>query len=128
MTVLSGSGLSLTQAARIAIEFHGVRTSGVSVNDSVTALLNAKSKESARYQKDLRLKLEKFSRAFPNRKLAENPAKEIRNWLSERGAAVTQKNNYRRVLSVLFAHAKTEECLTRKEMGHYGRPSVAFRR
>jgi len=31
MTVLLGSGLSLTQAARIAIEFHGVRTSGVSV-------------------------------------------------------------------------------------------------
>ena len=108
MTVLSGSGLSLTQAARIAIEFHGVRTSGVSVNDSVTALLKAKSKESARYQKDLRLKLGKFSRAFPKQKLAEISAKEIRNWLSERGAAVTQ-NNYRRVLSVLFAHAKTEE-------------------
>jgi len=78
------------------------------VNDSVTALLNAKSKESARYQKDLRLKLQKFSAAFPNLKLAEISAKEIRNWLSERGAPVTQ-DNYRRVLSVLFSHAKTEE-------------------
>jgi integrase len=108
ITVLSGSGLSLTQAARIAIEFHGVRTSGVSVDDGVTALLKTKNKESARYQKDLRLKLGAFSRAFPNRKLAEISAKEIRNWLSERGAAVTQ-NNYRRALSVLFSYAKTEE-------------------
>ena len=107
ITVLSGSGLSLTQAARIAIEFHGIRISGVSVNDSVAAFLKTKSK-SARYQKDLRLKLEKFSLAFPNRKLAEISAKEIRNWLSERGAAVTQ-NNYRSALSVLFSYAKTEE-------------------
>jgi integrase len=108
ITVLAGSGLSLTQAARIAVEFHGVRTSGVSVNDSVTALLKTKSKESARYQKDLRLKLGAFSRAFPNRKLAEISAKELRNWLNERGAAVTQ-NNYRRDLSMLFSYAKTEE-------------------
>ncbi|HZC58748.1 MAG TPA: hypothetical protein VE154_02060, partial [Chthoniobacterales bacterium] len=108
ITVLAGSGLSLAQAARIAVEFHGVRTSGVSVNDSVTALLKTKSKESARYQKDLRLKLGAFSRAFPNRKLAEISAKELRNWLDERGAAVTQ-NNYRRDLSVLFSYAKTEE-------------------
>jgi len=107
ITVLSGSGLSLTQAARIAIEFHGIRISGVSVNDSVAAFVKTKSK-SARYQKDLRLKLEKFSLAFPNRKLAEISAKEIRNWLSERGAAVTQ-NNYRSALSVLFSYAKTEE-------------------
>jgi integrase len=72
------------------------------------ALLKTKSKESVRYQKDLRLKLGAFSRAFPNRNLAEISAKEIRNWLGQRGAAVTQ-NNYRRNLSVLFSYAKTEE-------------------
>jgi hypothetical protein len=32
MTVLAGSGLSLTQAAKIAKEFHGIRTSGIALN------------------------------------------------------------------------------------------------
>ena len=108
MTVLAGSGLSLTQAAKIAVEFHGIQTSGISLNDAVAALLKAKSKRSERYKKDLRLKLEKFSKDFPDQKLAEISVKEIKNWLKKRGAAVTS-NNYRRVLSVLFSHAKTEE-------------------
>jgi integrase len=108
MTVLAGSGLSLTQAARIAVEFHGVRTSGISVNQAVASLLKTKSRKSPRYQKDLRLKLEAFSAAFPNHNLAEVSAKEIKNWLAGRGASITQ-NNYRRALSVLFSHAKHEQ-------------------
>ena len=108
MTVLAGSGLSLTQAAKIAVEFHGIQTSGISLNDAVAALLKAKSKRSERYKKDLRLKLEKFSKDFADQKLAEISVKEIKNWLKKRGAVVTS-NNYRRVLSVLFSHAKTEE-------------------
>jgi integrase/recombinase XerD len=108
MAVLAGSGLSLTQAAKIAMEFHGIRTSGIALNDAVAALLNSKSKRSERYKKDLRLKLEKFSKDFPGQKLVEISVKEIKNWLKKRGAAVTN-NNYRTALSVLFSHAKTEE-------------------
>jgi integrase/recombinase XerD len=108
MTILSGSGLSLAQAARIAMEFHGVRTSGTSVEQAITDLLRTKAKKSQRYQKDIRLKLEAFSKSFPNQKLAEISAKGIRNWLAGRGAAITQ-NNYRRALSVLFSHAKHEQ-------------------
>jgi integrase/recombinase XerD len=108
MTVLAGSGLSLTQAAKIAVEFHGVQTSVISLNDAVAALLKAKSKRSERYKKDLRLKLEKFAKDFPDQKLAEISVREIKNWLKKRGAAVTN-NNYRTALSVLFSHAKTEE-------------------
>jgi hypothetical protein len=37
LTVLAGSGLSLTQAAKIAVEFHGIQTSGISLNDAVAA-------------------------------------------------------------------------------------------
>jgi integrase len=108
LTLLAGSSLSLTQAAKIAVEFHGIQTSGISLNDAVAALLKAKSKRSERYKKDLRLKLEKFSKDFPDQKLAEISVKQIKNWLKKRGVAVTS-NNYRRVLSVLFSHAKTEE-------------------
>ncbi|HEY1477007.1 MAG TPA: site-specific integrase [Chthoniobacterales bacterium] len=108
MTVLAGSGLSLTQAAKIAEEFHGIRTSGIALNDAVAALLKAKNKRSERYKKDLRLKLKKFSEDFPGRKLAEISVKEIKSWLKKRGAPVTN-NNYRTALSVLFSHAKTEE-------------------
>jgi hypothetical protein len=43
MAVLAGSGLSLTQAAKIAMEFHGIRTSGIVLNDAVAALLKTKS-------------------------------------------------------------------------------------
>src|SRR5205807_476667 len=99
MTVLAGSGLSLTQAAKIAVEFHGVQTSVISLNDAVAALLKAKSKRSERYKKDLRLKLEKFAKDFPDQKLAEISVREIKNWLKKRGAAVTN-NNYRTALSV----------------------------
>jgi hypothetical protein len=56
LTVLAGSGLSLTDAAKIAVEFHGIRTSGISLKEAVAALLNTKGKKSDRYQKDLRLK------------------------------------------------------------------------
>jgi integrase/recombinase XerD len=115
LTVLAGSGLSLTQAAKIAVEFHGIQTSGISLNDAVAALLKAKSKRSEQYKKDLRLKLEKFSKDFPDQKLAEISVKEIKNWLKKRGAAVTS-NNYRRVLSVLFSHAKTEEWIASNAM------------
>jgi hypothetical protein len=108
MAVLAGSSLSLTQAAKIAMEFHGIRTSGIALNDAVAALLKTKSKRSERYKKDLRLKLEKFSANFPGQKLAEISVKEIKNWLKKRGAAVTN-NNYRTALSVLFSHAKIEE-------------------
>ena len=108
MTVLAGSGLSLTQAAKIAEEFHGIRTSGIALNDAVAALLKAKNKRSERYKKDLRLKLKKFSEDFPGQKLAEISVKEIKSWLKKRGAPVTN-NNYRTALSVLFSHAKTEE-------------------
>jgi len=108
MAVMAGSGLSLTQAAKIAMEFHGIRTSGIALNDAVAALLKTKSKRSERYKKDLRLKLEKFSADFPGQKLAEISVKEIKNWLKKRGTAVTN-NNYRTALSVLFSHAKTEE-------------------
>ena len=107
LTVLAGSGLSLTDAAKIAVEFHGIRTSGISLKDAVAALLRAKGKKSDRYQKELRLKLEKFARDFPDRKLADISVKEIQGWLAKRGAAVTN-NNYRTALSVLFSHAKTK--------------------
>jgi integrase len=108
IAVLTGSNLSLTQAAKIAMEFHSIRTSGIALDDAVAALLKAKSKKSDRYQKDLRLKLEKFAKDFAGQKLAEISVKEIKNWLKKRGAAVTN-NNYRTALSVLFGHAKTEE-------------------
>jgi hypothetical protein len=104
MAVLAGSGLSLTEAAKIAVEFHGIQTSGISLNHAVTELLKTKGKKSERYKKDLRLKLEKFSKDFPDRKLAEISVKEIKSWLKKRGAAITI-NNYRTVLSVLFSHA-----------------------
>jgi len=110
MEVLAGSGLSLTQAAKIAMEFHGIRTSGIALTDAVAALLEAKSKRSERYKKDLRLKLEKFAKDFPDQKLAKISVKEIKNWLKKRGAAVT-KNNYRTALSMLFSHAKTEQLI-----------------
>jgi hypothetical protein len=71
------------------------------LKDAVAALLRAKGKKSDRYQKELRLKLEKFARDFPDRKLADISVKEIQGWLAKRGAAVTN-NNYRTALSVLF--------------------------
>jgi hypothetical protein len=42
MAVLAGSGLSLTQAAKIAVEFHGIQTSGIALNDAIAELLKAK--------------------------------------------------------------------------------------
>jgi len=123
ITVLAGSGLSLTQAAKIAVEFHGIRTSGISLDDAIAALLKAKSKKSERYQKDLRLKLEKFSKDFPGQKLAEISVKDIKNWLKKRGAPVTS-NNYRTILSVLYSHAKTEQWIASNPIEYVGAEEV----
>jgi hypothetical protein len=64
MAVLAGSGLSLTQAAKIAMEFHGIRTSGIALNDAVAALLKTKSKRSDRYKKDFRPQAREILRGF----------------------------------------------------------------
>ena len=120
MAVLAGSGLSLTQAAKIAVEFHGIRASGTALNDAIAELLKAKNKRSERYQKDLRLKLGKFAKDFAEQKLGEISVKEVKSWLKKLGAAVTI-NNYRRVLSVLFSHAKIEAWIASNPIEYCGR-------
>ena len=106
--ILDGTGLSLLQAAKIARDFHGLQTSGRLVGDAVQALLENKSRKSPRYQKDLRLKLASFVAEFGEHKIAEVSSRDLKVYLSKRGAPITQ-NNHRSALSVLFSFAKKEE-------------------
>jgi hypothetical protein len=64
-----GRQRALINAGGKDMEFHGIRTSGIALNDAVAAILKTKSRRSERYIKDLRLKLAKFSGDFATQKL-----------------------------------------------------------
>jgi hypothetical protein len=70
--VLAGSGFSLSQAAKIAMEFHGIRTSGIALTDAVAALLETKSKRSERYKKRLEAQIGEICKGFSRRETRGN--------------------------------------------------------
>lgn len=73
--------------------------------------LRASAGRSARYQRDLRLRLDRFAAAFPKRTVASITAKELDGWLAglrdkdnpDRRVAPGTRNTFRRDLRTLFS-------------------------
>jgi integrase len=105
--VLEPFGVSILEAAKFyADHLRLVRTSKP-VAEAVKELLAAKKTDGAgeRYQKDLRVRLNRFSESFGERKIASITAGEIDSWLRSLPVKPSTRNTIRLRLGVLFADA-----------------------
>ena len=77
----------------------------VTIRELVQKLLTLKTKErkSQRYLADLRVRLAKFTGTFGDRVAAEIHPEEVSAWLHNLEGSPVTMNNYRRLVSVLFA-------------------------
>jgi integrase len=73
---------------------------------------------SARYCKDLRLRLTRFCAAFPDRTLADISTAEIDTWLASLNLAPLSRNTYRLRLGTLFAFGMTRRWCTENPVAH----------
>ena len=73
---------------------------------------------SARYCKDLRLRLARFCNDFPDRTLADISTAEVDTWLASLNLASLSRNTYRLRLHTLFAFGLTRRWCTENPVAH----------
>jgi integrase len=73
---------------------------------------------SARYCKDLRLRITRFCAAFPDRTLADISTAEVDTWLAGLNLAPVTRNTFRLRLGTLFAFGMTRRWCTENPVAH----------
>ena len=73
---------------------------------------------SARYLKDLRLRLTRFCAAFPDRTLADISTADVDTWLAALNLAPVTRNTFRLRLGTLFAFGMTRRWCTENPVAH----------
>ena len=73
---------------------------------------------SARYLKDLRLRLARFRAAFPERTLADISTADIDTWLASLNLAPVTRNTFRLRLGTLFAFGMTRRWCAENPVAH----------
>lgn len=108
LQILRPLGRSLTEAARFFHNHLPKVEAQKSINDVVQELLAAKKADgaSARYEKDLRNRLQKFANTFPEKVVMNVTSTAVDDWLRALPHAPVTRNNYRRLLHVFFGFAK----------------------
>jgi len=107
LALLSPHNVTLKAAAEFYVANLDVIRSAKPVNKVVEELLEIKEQDrkSDRYLRDLKFRLNTFAAAFPSRPIHEIQAGEIDTWLRSLSTGPVDRNNYRRLVSVLFGFA-----------------------
>jgi integrase/recombinase XerD len=109
LDLLKPHGATLRQAADFYLRNISVIQRQKNASEVLAELLTVKVKDesSARYRKDLRLKLEMFAQdpRFQDRAIHEITRDELIDWLYSLSVAAITRKNYSRALSVLFTFA-----------------------
>lgn len=107
LSIVKAHGRTLREAADFFVRHLHVIKAGKTIPQLVDELLAAKIRDgaSARYLKDLRTRLKAFASAFADSKVAEITTTAIDDWLRDLPWSPVTRNNYRRLLSVLFTYA-----------------------
>jgi site-specific recombinase XerD len=107
LELLRPHGATLRDAANFYLRNISTISTARTVAEASKELLALKEKDEAslRYRKDLRLKLEAFSKGFGERPLHEITRTELVNWLYQLKVSALTRKNYSRALSVLFSFA-----------------------
>lgn len=105
--LLSPYGLSLRDAISKILPQLKAENATCLVPAAVDQVLAVKEQDGMRkrYIKDLRCRLSRFSKDFADRSMASLTTAEIDDWLRSLGSKAVTRNNYRRILSVLFGYA-----------------------
>ena len=100
-------GKTLREAAEFFVKHQQVVKETRTVKKLVEELIKNKTLDgvSPRYIKDLRTRLTIFAKAFPENRISELSTSTIDDWLRGLPHSPTTRNNYRRLLGVLFSYA-----------------------
>ncbi len=104
--LLKPYGRTITDATTHFLAHLAAMERTCAVAEMVTQLLAAKTQDGASddYLADLKQRLNRFSEDFGTRKAAEITSQELDDWLRGLGGAPQSRNNFRTVLSALFAY------------------------
>jgi integrase len=100
-------GKTIAEATRFYVDYLRRTERSCTLAELVTSFVDAKTKDgaSARYIKDLRLRLARAAESFGERKVATIEAREMDDWLRALPLGPQSRNNYRTVLHALFTYA-----------------------
>ncbi len=126
LAILKPHGRSLHNAATFFVKHLQVAKNDKIVPDLVDELLASKSKDGAslRYLKDLRTRLNIFAGVFPETKIGELSTPVIDDWLRDLPHSAVTRNNYRRLLGVLFSYALQRGYCLENPIGRTSRAKV----
>ncbi len=109
LDILGPHRLTLTEAARFFVDHAGVLRSELTVEKLIADFLESKRGDgkSKRYLQDLDSRLRAFAAApeFAGKSVAGITGEPVDAWLRGLGQSPVSRNNFRRVLNVLFAFA-----------------------
>ena len=107
--LLEPYGRSLEDALSHYLGHLKANESSVSLHEAIESLLLRKEKSRPRYFNDLRVRLTRFEKAFPDRLIASIGQDEVENYLARLNVAPTTVNNERRVMHVLWEFALSKK-------------------
>jgi integrase len=104
---LSRHGKTLTDATDFLVAHLKASERSITAAELVPQLIKAKEADgmSKRYIEDLRSRLPRFAEKFDGQMIATITATEIDNWLRALPVGPTTRNNFRRMLVMMFNHA-----------------------
>jgi integrase len=103
-----------------------VRRCKVTVAQLGVEVIEAKRRDgmSAAYISDLKLRLDRFSRDFGSRLIADITVEEIDNWLRDLTGSPKSRANYRANIGVLFSYATKRRMLDSNPVLHTAKPKL----
>ncbi|MGC3990584.1 MAG: site-specific integrase [Chthoniobacteraceae bacterium] len=107
LNILKPHGQTLQAAATFFVQHMSVATTEIELSVVVDELVDAKKRDgaSARYLKDLRTRLKIFASSFDEKKVREFSAALLDDWLRGLPHSAVTRNNYRRLIGILFGFA-----------------------
>jgi integrase len=126
MELIAPYGISLRECASFYVRHAATATGDKTIQQVVDELLAVKKSAgmSARYLKDLRIRLNIFARTFGSEKTVNVSQKMVDDWIMELPYSGTTKNNYRRLLGVLFRFAVNRKYVLQIPISEESKSSV----
>jgi hypothetical protein len=126
MELIAPFGISLRECADFYVRHAATATGDKTIQQVVDELLAVKKSAgmSARYFKDLRIRLNVFARTFGSEKAVNVSQKMVDDWIIAMPHSGTTKNNYRRLLGVLFSFAVDRKYVLQVPLSKQSKSSV----
>ena len=126
MELLAPYSISLRECASFYVRHAATATGDKTIQQVIEELLTVKTSAgmSAKYLKDLRIRLNIFARDFGSEKAVDVSQQMVDDWLVALPHSGTTKNNYRRLLGVLFNFASDRKYVLQIPISKQSKSSV----